>query len=198
MMNTRRKSYIVKVLNGQGAEREYLMRVYDPAYIDQYVAARGWTLVSKSPKPRAKPRAAKWKLNDDALAQAVEFLGLKHPVYFTRNNTKTRSGSYSLRYGWTLPATAPARFRQATLVHRIQLRPADTAEDASRTLWHELAHAMQAERSLSGASNGIGAVGVFAKAVRAEAAIPYKRRPSEIEAREYEAFHDEMPLMVSA
>jgi hypothetical protein len=183
----RRKSYIAVVLNKHGREQTLHFKSYDETYPREYCEGRGWQVLSIKLKPR---QSKAWAIDDAAFAQAVEFLGLRHPIFLDYTSSYKNAGTYSLRYGWALPKSAPARLRHATLVHRIMVRRADSAADVSRALWHELCHAMQAERELSTA----GGYGAYSRKVDAEKLLPYRVRPSEIEAREYEAFHDEMPL----
>lgn len=94
-----------------------------------------------------------------ALRKATEELGLRHEVRVRTNS----------RVGTTL-----GRHRFYGHYHDIMLKGYLTPEQASATLWHELAHARQAERA--------GSAHAWNKEVRKQRRCSYKQRPIEIEA----------------
>lgn len=73
-----------------------------------------------------------WAFDLDAIERAADLLELTRPIVVGciegRNNTDGRAG-------------------ERVFGHRICVRRALSAHDASATLWHELAHAQQAERT---------------------------------------------------
>ena len=99
-----------------------------------------------------------------ALKDACDLLGLKVPVRIR----------FSSKVGRTL-----GNYRGMSKgYHDIMLKSYRTAEQASSTLWHELTHAMQAER----AGGHVGWQAELAKSYG-----KYKRCPLEIEARQMQA-----------
>lgn len=116
---------------------------------------------------RRQQRAAKakiqggFRIDQNALKDAIDLLGLKLPVkvrfHARHGNTQ---GNYRLRDGW----------------HDIMLKSYHTPEQASSTLWHELTHAMQAERA--------GDKTAWRKVIADQAVYAYGRRPVEVEANE--------------
>src|SRR4051794_32581654 len=73
----------------------------------------------------------RFRVNADAIANAVRRLALQHPVVISVVEMGTFDGRY-------------VGFRDGT--HRISVRKRSSWRRASATLWHELAHARQAER----------------------------------------------------
>ncbi len=113
-------------------------------------------------QPAAPATAARaWRVDPEALKAACDLLGLRLPV-------KVR---FNARQG----ATA-GNYRHKGTYHDIMLKSYRTAEQASETLWHELTHAMQAERA--------GDQWAWNSVANDQRRYPYSRRPIEIEARE--------------
>lgn len=89
-------------------------------------------------------------LDPHAVREAADFLGLRHPVHVqTRRGVRTWFGIYRglLR--------RPSGARRSTSDwpaprHVIGLDADMDHEQASRTLWHEMAHALQCERDYGG------------------------------------------------
>ena len=73
---------------------------------------------------------AGWVLDQDAVIEAMDTLGITYPVKIRFMTGKYRFGTH---------------YENAES-HRITIHQGLSAEEASHTLWHELAHAMQAER----------------------------------------------------
>ncbi len=110
-------------------------------------------------KPVALP-ARRFVIDQPALADAIDLLGLKVPVKIRYNSRQgATAGNYRFRYG----------------AHDIMLKSYATAAEASQTLWHELQHAVQAERA--------GTAQDWTKVVNDQRRYPYSRRPIEVEAR---------------
>lgn len=192
MRRSRRKTFLVDFVSapaGRHAFKGLEVLASGEAAIRDFYETRGYVVGTIKPKPRRKTG---WKINEAAIQEACEFLGLTLPIYFDHSSGYKNAGSYGPRFGWALPQAAPEHLRRAPLVHRIMVRRFDDAEAASRTLWHELAHAMQAEREMAG-----GGIRAYNRHVDAESVIPYKQRPSEIEAREHEELHDWLPLTIA-
>lgn len=79
----------------------------------------------------ARRRVARWRVDEAALERACATLGVRRPVTVLATSQRFTSGRYlGVRDGR----------------HRITLRARLTVVEASRTLWHELTHALQRER----------------------------------------------------
>lgn len=110
-------------------------------------------------------------INKAALADAIELLGLKLPVKVrTHARVGDTNGNYRLRDGW----------------HDIMLKSYHTPEQASSTLWHELTHAMQAERA--------GGKDEWRSVRNEQRRYSYRIRPIEVEAREMSEAMADIPL----
>jgi len=128
---------------------------------------------------RAKARAAAvhaaggFTVNRQAVDDAAALLGLKLPVRIRFNSRVGRTnGNY--------------RFKGDH--HDIMLKSYRTPEQASDTLWHELTHALQAER------DGRADEAVWADVRRSQAHYSYLIRPIEVEARKMSALMKDCPL----
>lgn len=125
----------------------------------------------------------RWHLDHGAIREACEYFGLDWPVDIKL------TGRQGGRYG--AHTIYPNRHG-----HFITVKRWLSAEQASRTLWHELTHAAQVERVAARA--GATAPREVATAWRASPergkGTSYLRKPSEVEAREHEALHDTLPL----
>ena len=127
-----------------------------------YYATRGYTVLEVA---RGDYRAQQaggwhWSIDQEALDAAVELLGLKLPVKIRFNSrVGNTNGNYRLGAGY----------------HDIMLKTYRTAQQASQTLWHELTHAMQAERA--------GGTRAAWLADLEKSRGKYQRCPREIEAR---------------
>ena len=139
-------------------------------------------------------RKGGWKLSG-RLAEAQDFLGLTIPVKIKQTGHQGgRYGAHSLRID---RATGKP-------YHHITVKSWLSVAEAGRTLWHELTHAMQAERCAAAlAADGpypVALADLSASAwLRAWDTTPermgsYQTRAIEVEARSYEGFNDECPL----
>jgi hypothetical protein len=106
-----------------------------------------------------------------AVRDACELLGISKPVKIRFNS---RLGSTNGNY----------RFREG--YHDIMLKSYRTAEQATETLWHELCHAMQAERA--------GDEIAWDAVLREQHRTPYSRRLIEVEARQMATDMADIPL----
>lgn len=125
-----------------------------------------------------------WTLDQSNYQDALDFLGIKLPVKIEKSRRDGRSaGSH------TLGSTPCGR-----LYHKIMVRSWLTADEAGRTLWHELCHAMQAERTAAdaGAHDPIAILTAWRLTPDREGS--YDTRAIEVEARSYEDFNHENPL----
>lgn len=117
------------------------------------VKAGDWTI-----KPA---KGGGWTLSRRKLIAAAKELGLSYPVVVKQTSREgEQRGAYRLKPG---------------PLHSITVKSYLTPKQATMTLWHELAHARQAE--LSGTASGWRAT------LRDENRTPYWRRPIEVEAR---------------
>lgn len=129
---------------------------------------------------RAAPRAVAqsggtgWKLDRRALNAAAKSLGLKLPVHI---KTNSKYGGTNGTYRFKDAAKAPRGFAMAnaSAYHNIVIKSYLTPQQATETMWHELQHAVQAERA--------GSVIAWNAFTRDQKRYSYKRRPIEIEAR---------------
>lgn len=130
-------------------------------------------------------RVARWRVDDDALERACTVLGVRRPVTVLATSQRHTSGRYLGMRGGR---------------HRITLRARLTVVEASRTLWHELTHALQRERyscdflyfcDYSRELSRPRSLG------RAHTVDPlYDLSPFEVEAEANVRLHEEMPLTV--
>lgn len=77
---------------------------------------------------------AGWYLDQDAILEAIDTLGIKLPVHI-----RFMTGRYT--YG-------THRVKHDDTIHRITVDQNRELKSASHTLWHELVHCMQSERWL--------------------------------------------------
>ncbi len=136
-----------------------------------------------------------FRLDRPAISRAGATLGLTLPV---RVRTSARKGgcegNYRLRRDGRTPTGIPTTVAP---YHDIMVKSYLTPEAASRTLWHELAHAMQAKRSANATGQAIGhpvALAAAWEAHRAARGVAYQNKPYEVEARSFENRAAEHPL----
>lgn len=135
------------------------------------------------------PSVAKWK-HSGRLDEAKDFLGLRLPVQIKQTRHQGgRYGAYRLRF---TPAGRP--------YHCITVKTWLDPVEAGRTLWHELCHAMQAERAAERRA-GTPTLDrlsptdwVEAWRTTPERRGSYRTRAIEVEARAFEDFNAECPL----
>lgn len=180
---------------------------YDRAGAAAYYERRGLTVIRveagdyRHVEASAKPGEI-WKLDREALQLALDFFRIELPVEIKFTGHRGgRLGAHTLdAYGGNVIKRGGriAHLDSATdIKHKITVKRWLSAEQASRTLWHELAHAMQAERAAC-AANAITPADILRSwrdCSERGRGISYENKPHEIEAREYEAYHDEIPLV---
>jgi hypothetical protein len=142
-----------------------------------------------------------WRLDRKALAEAVEFLGIECPVNVKQTGFRGgRFGAHQLRgvlRGRFMSGKVSDFARADTVGHYITVKSWLTPEQAGQTLWHELCHAMQAERAMAtlpAPSDPSVQYGAWVACSARGNGVAYNLKPVEVEAREYEAFNDERPL----
>ena len=203
----RRQRYEAKLSPGTGNGIETrLILAYDAESVTRYYERCGYVVlqVRSARKKRTTERPANppWKIDQRAIREACEFLGITHPVKLKPTNVAGgRLGAHQLRPtgpGVRIKGTRIHGIENATgLVHHITVKSWQSVEQASRTLWHELCHAMQAERELSAMPtpwDAADAIRTWNTCHARGRGITYKRKPIEVEAREYEEFAAEQPL----
>jgi hypothetical protein len=168
---------------------------------------QGWQVLEVSRGDyRKQPRAASGaQVDQRALREAIASLGLVLPVK-VRYSSRTGDsyGRHAVRPTHPSAAVRNGRIyglkrltnREARWEHRIVLKSWLDADQMGRTLWHELAHALQFER------DHVIPCGFDASALttyrRHHASYrdgtSYSQKPSEREARTYEPRNDSHPL----
>lgn len=163
---------------GVGVQRQVVL-CYTAQWATDYFTRRGFVVLSvqkgdyrKQQRVAATKAAGGFTIDRKALAAAIEQLGLKLPVKIRYNaRVGGTQGNYRLRNG----------------NHDIMLKSYLTPEQASSTLWHELTHAMQAER-VGGTSE------VWNSYSLEQRRYSYSIRPIEIEARQMSKIMADVPL----
>lgn len=141
---------------------------YDAGSVQRHFERCGYTVLDVHRGDyRVEARMANAKsgggftVDQAALNRAIQTLGLRLPVRIRFNSrVGSTNGNYRFMGGY----------------HNIMLKSYRTAEQASETLWHELTHAMQAERAG-------GTLEAWAKEQR-KSRGKYQACPREIEARQ--------------
>ncbi len=160
-----------------GSQRVIMSYPGRDAEIVEHYARRGFTVVrvDHGDLVSVKPQGG-YRVDAEALKAAIELLGLKLPVKVRHNS---RVGSTRGNYRITKDGT-----------HDIMVKSYLTPEQASSTLWHELTHAMQAERAGANWT-------AWGRAINDQKRWPYSRRPIEIEAQQMSADMADLPLCVA-
>lgn len=193
-------------LRRDGETIEKLILAYTRESVAEFYARQGWEVikVESGRKPRAttRPDNPPWDLDDRAIREAREFLGLRHPVRLKKTGAAGgRVGAHQLRPTGGLAGVKNGRLvnpdTATGLIHHITLKSWQSAEQASRTIWHELTHALQAERAASelSADTPLAAIRAWNRVAARDRGIAYNRKSIEVEAREYESFAAEHPLV---
>ena len=140
-------------------------------------------------------------LDPQAIQAAADFLGLEHPVHVqVRRGVHSWLGIYR---GLLFQPSGARTTRWSEPRHVIGLNGGMDPEQASRTLWHEMAHALQCERDYDGNwrlffreySDAMRAVGAKSMAARQGAGHKrYKAVHFEHEADEYACLAETDPL----
>lgn len=203
MSRPRRRRYTVTVQSMSGQPVKFVILAYDGAGARRFYERQGYTVVSvaegdhRVQAARASQQPTGAKVIPAALNAAVNDLGLGLPVeiHYTSRQGSVR-GSHGVRPtgpGVTVKGNKVYGIDSATgFKHRIMLKSYLTAEQMSRTLHHELAHAMQFERD------------VLSRKLPPRAALrlwhtsyadgtSYVNKPYEVEARR----HEDNPRMLA-
>lgn len=125
-------------------------------------------------------------LDQAAIKEAIEFLGLQLPVEIKQpSRVGRRRGSHC--FDWNVGAQG---------VHAITIKSYLNPERASKTLWHELAHAAQAERAFAaaGATTPIARHKAWSAVLNRDRGIGYERKGVERDARKHEEYSDALKL----
>lgn len=177
-----RRSFIATAPDGTTKQINVLC--YSDDFAFRYLEQAGYCNIEKIVKPRTRVPAseATWRKNDRAIQEAIEMLGLRLPV------TIKLTGHAGGRRGGYRPTDDGAG-------HHITIKNYLDPERAGRTLWHELAHAMQFERETDGRVGRAALLRWNASDIHRGS---YSRRPCEVEARNFEEYNDACPLTLPA
>jgi hypothetical protein len=126
--------------------------------------------VDKGDHVHVKPEGG-FTVDQAALRDAIALLDLKVPVRIRYNSRAGRTNG---------------NYRRRATHHDIMLKSYLTPEEASSTLWHELTHAMQAERA--------GSREDWGQVILAQKRYSYSMRPVEVEARQMSHDMRDCPL----
>jgi hypothetical protein len=193
----RRSRFEVTMLDGSCKA----VLAYDAAGASSFYQRRGYNVAHVAKVRPRRGRAQGWSLDAARLAEVIEFFGLRLPVYVRFTTGVTRGGTHCLKAGRLLAPSARrrahnGRVTEDRLYHHVTLSRAWTAEAAGRAVWHELAHAMQAERTILAHGLSFADMATACAVVRADDArsrsYGYRERPIEIEARSYEQHAQEI------
>lgn len=176
------------------------------AHVATLAAKRGLEVLEIKPVPRGgfepEEKAPQWEPSPEGIEYAKEYFNLTLPVAIKPNAHRGgRRGSYELRSAMGITATTKKLLPFGTIIyHHIAVKRWLTPERASKTLWHEFAHAKQAEAVIAQyklthpAHTLLGARDSWLQLSRANKKTAYDMRPWEIEARSFECMNDTMPL----
>jgi hypothetical protein len=186
----RRTRFSVTFASG---ERKVIL-AYTAQEATDYYNRRGLAVTSvEKGDYRSKARMAapgeRGRLDWTNIQEAISLLGIEWPVDV---RISTRSGH---TYGThTIREGADGMPR-----HKIMLKSWLSVDQMGRTLWHELAHAMQAERAVR--EHADPKLLTFTTAVDARRidlerskGIGYRHKAHEVDARAHESLNDDLPL----
>lgn len=145
---------------------------------------------------RAAAPAGGFTIDRVNLAEAIDLLGIKFPVqikFNSRNGATLGNHRFVPRAG-KFKVNPDLDTASGGMVHRIMLKSYLTPDQAGRTLWHELTHAMQAERESASAATMREAFEAWRFCSARGRGTTYLRKPIEVEAREHEPLNDDLPL----
>lgn len=211
MSSTRRSRYTVTA--SHESSNEIVKRVvlcYSADDARYYYAKRGYAVLHVERGDYRRKQAAQaarsrggFHIDQAALAKAKAHFGLKLPVEIKLNGRVGNTlGIYRLSPKGSGVIVKGGRIygldSADRLVHEITLKSYLTPEKAGESLYHELTHAMQAERELARLPEGLTVAEKFRKRTALHAAknkyIRYEDKPCEREARKSEALNATMPL----
>jgi hypothetical protein len=188
MMQRRRKRFIITVKHLDKRPIQRVCLAYSAETARLYMERDpDITVVSIKPAKRRKYMqgvAARWEVDDYQLARACRMLDIRWPIKITRTSSTVHRGQH--RVGCKREANDP--------IHYITVEKTATLRQASKTLWHELAHAMQSERHVRQLEDEGNVFAephekcqVWVSATQRRHKIRYAERPHEIEAKEIES-----------
>jgi hypothetical protein len=183
----RRKRYCVIVQHVGGAPVEKIILAYSADGARRYYEGIDWSVLDVyALKRRRAPNAhapAVWQIDERAIRSACKTLDIRWPVRITRTASMSKLGRHAFRHSrvWSTPR------------HYITVDKRVSVAESTRVLWHELAHAAQAERAAEAYAREAGvasrmvllpreAVDAWRKAELRSRKYKYEKRPCEIEA----------------
>jgi len=184
----RRKRFVVGyVRNGEHKTIDVIAHTQEAA--EETALRHGYEVTSSRTYVKGErfklPEGGGWALIENAFYDAAAELGIEFPVSIQQTGHKgARMGRHRAD---ALPNGKP--------YHNITIKSWLTAEDAGRTLWHELRHAQQSEElaRVTGTSFGTPE---FRKAMRIayQKGTSYRAKRWEREAEATEPNNDRLPL----
>lgn len=214
MGRSRRKRFVVTYIHkntGETKVREVLLHPRAdgtaPVFWVRELAEPRWAITSILPKTHARKASTNtsgWQVDEDALAQALIEMKIKHPVRIKQ--TSHPAGRFAA-HGVRAASQAPRGIRLpegTQTYHHITVKSWLSVDEAGKALYHELAHAMQAERVIRNYllyhphASPVDQRGAWYAYEGRTRSTPYEERPIEIEAREYEALNTLNPLAIEA
>lgn len=184
----RRKRFQATVSYDDGPPRTMGVMAHTAEGARNCFESAGYSVFSVSAVKRRRTRGVgtppKWQVDQRALESAMKKLGVTWKVRITRTSSRSKLGAHRLRY--REPAHRPQ--------HSITVDKLVSPTEATRILWHELAHAAQAERAAvqfarecgyedASALNGRECLRAWREVDARSRRYSYKERPIEIEAR---------------
>jgi hypothetical protein len=173
----RRKRFRIEYLEEMGERLSLDILSYSEERAVEYVESQGGHVLSVN-----APRPPTWELDETALDEAKKLLGLRWPVKIGRTTSRDHHGAHYLHLARRSP------------VHCIVADKVASVAESSRVLWHELCHAMQAERNAAGLSHPKDQHEAWGLTLACERGRPIAEQPLEVEASSYENAAAYMPL----
>lgn len=200
----RRKRFKVRVRKTPTANAtSIIIMAYSADRARSYANSCGWVVerVSSVKRHRAvgAKSAALWRVDAPALRTACAVLDINWPVRVTRTTSLDKRGQHAFKYRSLWP----------TARHYITVDKRLSPEEATYVLWHELAHAAQAERCAEQYAleaglvsrdlvSGREAVDAWRKAESRSRHYKYVERPCEVEANNVAHAHKDYALTKAA
>lgn len=166
-----------------GAAKRLLKAAARPGSPDLDVMCKSKRPWVESKHPRGKD--GKWVALTDAVARVAESMGIDKPVVVESSGKIRGSGMHDVvirRVGGS---------DREEFVHRVVVNRRLGADEASKTIYHELTHAAQFDRRSRQAKTDFAAAAAERERLRRG---PYEKRPEEVEAREAEKRHEQLSL----